>query len=425
MVVAVGQPGSVADLSPRQRTDEVSAAVERQFVHVEQKHRAGRVLSEGSVPVQEGLEIYPVVSLHYSVGGEHRLARCADRRHFQVIGSVRVDSVAFKGVAVDTLRTVRGGLAPVFEREHRLEPQPLGQHVEFLLEVKVGDDRARETGAVASGGLRQRVRRPLVVAAAERSPLYPFLLSRREVDREVHRIAVHYGGVDPVHLSGGTRVIVVDCRSGDVIDLRVEVKRDCGTLGHVKVDVVLEGVLHHVDSIAEREEVLAPVAEHTRLVIHGQVHEVGDLAGSAADVEVDLLVEGVVAEDLVVPVHVRVDVRVEPLPCAFDPLLGEEHVACTLVCHGLVEEFHVPGSVNEFRQPGRGRDVGLDPESDDRPVKVAPALGRDDHHTVGPSCAVHCRGRRVLEDGEALDNLRVDGVEVSCRDLHSVKDDQR
>ena len=183
--------------------------------------------------------------------------------------------------------------------------------------------------------------------------------------------------------------------------------------------VVEQGVGPHLEPLggalfdvgAERIAAEVRTGSDAFLVVVASRNVVVRLFGGSRDREFVVLEQGVVAENLVEPVHVGL--AQQGVVLAF----GQPDLLFVLDALGGVHQ--VPVAVGELR------DTELHAVVDDRTVGHAPAFGRDDHHAVGGACAVD-RGRGgVLEDGEAFDVGRIDRIEIRRRDHDAVEDEER
>ena len=133
----------------------------------------------------------------------------------------------------------------------------------------------------------------------------------------------------------------------------------------MEVYVILERILEVVNPVVVGEEVLASSLEHPCLMADVEVHEVGDLRRTPTDIHVGALVVGHVLEDLFVPVHVRILIRISASEGVADVVFGIECIACTLVPYGLIVHAHVGLSTSCLRYVYGGIDIVLDTYPDD------------------------------------------------------------
>ena len=147
--------------------------------------------------------------------------------------------------------------------------------------------------------------------------------------------------------------------------------------------------------------------------------------GTSANVEVRLLVESRALEQFTVPIHIRENIRIGTVDGVLDLFVGEQ--ACCSVAELVEVRFvvhaHVRSCIHKFRRVGRAGEVAFQTETNDRLFGVSTALGGYDHHTVRTACTVHGSCRRVLQDGEAFNHFRVEGVQVCAGSFHTVEDD--
>ena len=89
----------------------------------------------------------------------------------------------------------------------------------------------------------------------------------------------------------------------------------------MEVYVVLERILHQVDVIVVREEVLTATTKHTFFVCNIHIEEVSNLGRTPTNVHVSTLVPSSFFEDFFIPIYIRVDIRVFPLTYTIDEVL--------------------------------------------------------------------------------------------------------
>ena len=338
----------------------------------------------------------------------------ADRSHglglepVRVVGRPAVGGQRVVG-RVDALHVHLVGVAlPV---DQSLNGQALGDEVEFLVELQRHVDRAVivlrlvvEHAGVGVGiefvALERRITEAQVRIARH----------RRVEHRELHRIG---------------REHIVEQRRGALrgtafrTHLRVEVQVDRRRGGELVGDVVLEVVVVVADVVVE--VVVARRVHDTRIVVEVEAHVVGRPVAAARDVDVGALVHVEVAEQHVLPVHVGVYVRCGVVAGHLYVLRRVFGILGSAGEHALVVELHPGGSVDEFRETHRLYERVLDRHADLGAGVFLALLRGDDHHAVGAAHAVDGRRGGVLEDGEALDRLGGDSVQVARRDLDVVQ----
>ena len=162
------------------------------------------------------------------------------------------------------------------------------------------------------------------------------------------------------------------------------------------------------------------VLVHAVLVVIGQSDVVYGLVRSSRHIDVRRTVVAVVAQDLVHPVHIGVEIGVGMRAGLFDHFAAVERTAAAR-CRGFVRHLHVSGAIDEVGDLRRGRDAfGVAYGELRTPFQTA--LGVDDDDAVRSAHAVDGRGRSILEDRETLDILRID---VGERAGHAVHERQR
>ena len=172
------------------------------------------------------------------------------------------------------------------------------------------------------------------------------------------------------------------------------------------------------------EHVVLRGVGHTGVMVEVQGHVVCGLVSSSLDADVSALVEVEFAEQYFLPVDIRIYVRIESAS-------GVLYVLCGIgrdsrpTCHGcLVVKFHPPASVDEidhldwllegclYRCCHLGAHV------------LGSVLGGDEHHSVGSAHTVDGCGRCVFQQGNVLDGLSREAVEVPDRDLNVIQKDE-
>ena len=146
------------------------------------------------------------------------------------------------------------------------------------------------------------------------------------------------------------------------------------------VDVGLENVFLGIDVRVEIGEIR--LLEDSVLIVGSHIHEVIHLLASTCHVDVEVLVESPVLEQKIVPVHVRIGVRIHMVHGVRDFLLGVVGILSSGL-KSLVECVHEGDGIGSFRNFGGLGGTGLDPYIDGHPLGVASALCRDDHDSVG------------------------------------------
>ena len=311
-------------------------------------------------------------------------------------------------------RTVDGRVDAVVEGRHARCAQALGDEVEVLVDGQRRGEVAAELVAVAAAQLGVGVGEEAAVPGVVGS----------EAHERVRFLAGQRRGEFAGHAGHGVGEEVRDAldRGVAVVQLGVHLQRYAGGLGGVGRDIGLEQVFLGVDVGVEFRGF--GLAHDAVLVVDRGVEEVVDLLGSARHVEVEVLVEGAVLEQHVVPVDVGVDVGVESQFGSHDLLVAVIGLFAARGA-GLVEGLHVGDAVGDLRNAGRGRGAELGAQVDGHFLRVAAVFRGDDHHAVGSARTVEGRGRGVLEHRERLDGLGRDVVEHLVGDFHAVEDQQR
>ena len=421
-IVLIVDTSSVALTAVRERADEVGVRViHHVLVLIVEQHPSDIVLAEGAVVVQEGLEVEATVPCRVPPSTKDRTRGIPTVSHLEVVVSIGELIIALVLIDIVALVAEGGRGAPVLEGGKPLKAKALGDEVQLLRVVQVGDDGALEGILVPARSISYGV--PGIVRAQTIAPpAYPLTVVLRPHHGEVDGVNVH----DPlVDVASTTIPVARGDGPVEVGELRVELHGDGRRGREVEVNIILEGVLHQVNVVVVGEEVLASPLQHPRLMVDVGVEEVGDLARPPTYVEVRTLVVGDVVEELLVPVYIRIEVAVLARERLADAVFAVEQRARALVRHSLVVETHIGLGVGELGQLDGHVDVVLDTHTDDGAVEVGTTLGLDDEHPVSPTRTVHGRGGSILEDGEALDDLGVEGVEVSAADLYPVEDDER
>ena len=78
-----------------------------------------------------------------------------------------------------------------------------------------------------------------------------------------------------------------------------------------------------------------------------QTHVIADLRSATHDIDIRTLVHGALLKDKVVPVHIRIDIRIDAAAGIIDSLLTVLRRRIGRSCQlGLVIDFHPPGTIH-------------------------------------------------------------------------------
>ena len=229
-----------------------------------------------------------------------------------------------------------------------------------------------------------------------------------------HTGAAH--GVGPQHRQGPD-VVPVGIRLLGIADNTADVEVHVGGFGEFEVQVcavVVTVVCVVVVVVHARDLLEQTILEHVT-----QRHKVTHLVRTAGDVDVVLGLEEGLAEHHLIPVGAGVHDGVAVRAIGFDCLRSEvvdilfhivvplEHVvvACEVVCATLFDVGH------RHLHTGDGAHRNL------RLAGIT-ALCGDDDDAVSTTHTEHGGGGGVLEDGQALDFIRVDGVQGALDAIH-------
>ena len=140
--------------------------------------------------------------------------------------------------------------------------------------------------------------------------MIPRISPLRIHNRKVHRVILHNGIEDVADPSSS-----VTGRNGamQAVKLHIQVKPDLRPLGQVEVDVILKCVLHIVNVIVEREEILAAPSKHTALVYTVHIHEVGNLTRTTPHIKIRFLIKRGGIKQFFIPINIRIQIRIESL----------------------------------------------------------------------------------------------------------------
>ena len=154
------------------------------------------------------------------------------------------------------------------------------------------------------------------------------------------------------------------------------------------------------------------------------VHEVSNLRCTATHIEIGTLVPRCILENFLIPIYVRIHVRVKSTHRAVDFVFRIKQIARPLVCHRLVIHAHKGNAVYGFGYVDGCVYPAFYTHADNRTVEVGTRFGLDNEHSVGATRTIHGRCCGVFENRETLNNFRVDGVKVVLSYFHAVHHDE-
>ena len=388
---------------------------------VQQKAAHRMLVRELALVVDTGLEVPVLVVIRGFAVAHRRLASADDRQ----VGAVE------GGVAHAETGVVRPGLVFYGLMISAGAGALLGDgHVGIVTSLH-GGTQALGDEVQALGDRHIHVQRSLVLGA-EAGPVV-VLPSVPAGESLGDRLLGHRGDRHPVHDTRGTgrmgpehrkhpdvAAVAVQRLAGvayDTADIELHV-RGLGEfevqVGAVVITVVgIVVVVGHVRDLLQQT-----VLEH---ITHR--NEVTHLVRTAADVDVVLGLQEGLAEHQLVPLGVREHDGVAAGTVSLDGLGRKVRIGSGDAIVPL-EHVVIPGEViaGALGDVGHGHLYASDGASGNLGLAHVAALGGDDDDTVRTAHTEHRGGSGVLQDGQALDFVRVHRVQ---RTLHAVHQDER
>ena len=220
-----------------------------------------------------------------------------------------------------------------------------------------------------------------------------------------------------VHVLDHARRALAGVRLVGVVHVAAQVDLQRGALRHGEVEVraVVEPLVGVVQVIGEAE-----VVEQAALRIGSGRDEVAHRLRAARDAQVVLALERPVLHDVVRPTGVGEADGVRVVLELLDNLVREHRYHPVQLAHPVVERGIVV-RVCLFHHLCRCQDTGRRGEGYLR-LAFCATFGRYQDDAVCPSDAEYSRGGSILQDGDALDFIRVDVVHAA---FHAVDLNQR
>ena len=193
----------------------------------------------------------------------------------------------------------------------------------------------------------------------------------------------------------------------------------------MKINIVLEGILHQINIILVREILRCFVFQHTGFVIGSHIHEVSNLLRTSADIEVGFLVERQIFEQRTIPVYIRPDIGIYPITGILYLFLSIKDITCSFISYSFIIQLHVTVSVYKARHFRRLCDIRFHTHANNRLLKVGTTLGRNNHYTIGSTRTIHGSGSRIFQNRESFYNFRIKRIQVCRTHFHPIQNNKR
>ena len=175
--------------------------------------------------------------------------------------------------------------------------------------------------------------------------MVPCVRSLRKHNRKINRIGSH-NSTEYIAYA----ITILSCqRTMHIIQLYIQVKRNGRRLREMKIHVVLERIFHVVYIIFIREEVTGTIFQHSGFMIHIDIHKISNFRCTSTYIKIRFLIKCRIFEDLLVPVHIRINIRIQIMNRTIYFFIRIEHSPCSLIGNRFIVQTHISGSVNNFR----------------------------------------------------------------------------
>ena len=237
-----------------------------------------------------------------------------------------------------------------------------------------------------------------------------------EVSGECYRIGLHD---DLIQIGSGI------VRTFFVTDLRHHTQVDGGRIGQLIRDVVLEVIFPVVDVGAI---VIIRSVQQSGIVVCLQTHIVSHARTTSLYVYVGTLVEITVSENQIIPVNIRIHIRIYSacrVGDLFFRIFRGSNLRRASGLGSFIIGLHIGGSISKFHPVHRTEIRSLQRHIN-RCLRVfSTALCRYQHYTVSTTVTINSRCRSIFQQRKAFNRLCRNSVQVVRRDFYSIQQDQR